>query len=117
MKPYYYPVANPSPKGDDVLTPKINGNIVEEIESKNEKIHSEYQLSAIIVHEGSAEFGHYICYARPDIKNRKDYWLKLNDQMVSEIKYKDVCNVSFGSKSSNNFSKNAYLLFYTRIKS
>lgn len=75
---------------------------------------ADYLLSSIVVHEGSANFGHYICYARPDPQNNPEGWLKLNDQTVSDTSFKEVCATSFGSKGLDKYSKNAYLLFYTR---
>lgn len=75
---------------------------------------TEYQLSSVIVHEGSASFGHYICYARPDPFNKPETWLKLNDQSVSDATFKEVFQSAIGSRKSEKFSKNAYMLFYTR---
>ena len=104
MKPYYVAATDQS-----ISAEKKNENFSPKIQ-----LRSDYELSSIIVHEGSADFGHYICYARPDPKKMPDLWLKLNDQSVSKINFKDVCDVSYGSKHTNKFSKNAYLLFYTR---
>ena len=75
---------------------------------------SVYQLSSIVVHEGSADFGHYICFARPNVNTAPNLWLKLNDRTVTETDFKNVCEMSFGSRNSEKNSRNAYLLFYTR---
>ena len=73
-----------------------------------------YLLSSVVVHEGSAGFGHYVCYARPDPKKHPNGWLKLNDNAVSDVSAKDVFQTSFGTKNPDKYSKNAYMLFYTR---
>jgi ubiquitin C-terminal hydrolase len=78
------------------------------------KSSSSYLLSSVVVHEGSAGYGHYICYARPDPKKYPNGWLKLNDNAVSDISAKDVFETSFGTKNPDKYSKNAYMLFYTR---
>ena len=75
---------------------------------------TEYQLSSVIVHDGSASYGHYICYARPDPYKKPETWLKLNDQSVSDATFKEVFQSAVGSNKSDKSSKNAYMLFYTR---
>lgn len=75
---------------------------------------SSYLLSSVVVHEGSAGFGHYVCYARPDPKKHPNGWLKLNDSAVSDITAREVFSSSFGNKNQDKYSKNAYMLFYTR---
>lgn len=71
----------------------------------------QYLLNSIVVHEGTANFGHYTCYARPDPFKRPDYWLLFNDQSVSEVSYDQVCRASFGSTRGGS---SAYLLFYSK---
>ena len=105
----------------------------------SENLNSSYELSSVVVHQGSATFGHYMCYARPDPTNRPDYWLLLNDHIVTDVSYEDVCRAAYGNSissstkerflgiSSDNNSggegysngrednnKCAYLLFYSR---
>ena len=105
MEPYYVPKI-------DTSSPEIGTN--SNNDSLKNKDKADYQLSSVVVHEGSAGFGHYICYARPDPKKTPEKWLKLNDQIVSESNFKEVCEVAFGSNKSEKFSRNAYLLFYSR---
>ena len=65
-----------------------------------------------MVHEGTTNFGHYTCYARPQPHLRPDHWLLFNDHMVSQVSYQEVCKASFGSHGN----RSAYLLFYQKHK-
>ena len=58
-----------------------------------------------MVHEGSAEYGHYFCLTYDFDYNR---WLKISDRMSSEIKEEDVFRLSEG----DNKNTCAYLLVY-----
>jgi ubiquitin C-terminal hydrolase len=92
------------------------GDLDSEIhKEKGVKAQDVYKLSSVVVHEGSATFGHYVCYARPDPLNTPESWIKLNDQSVSDVTFRDVCDTAYGSKNSGKFSSNAYLLFYVRV--
>lgn len=76
---------------------------------------SEYDLSTIILHDGSATSGHYLCFARPDIDNQPDSWLRLNDHIVSEVTFENVLLESVGGDSHfMGTSKNAYILQYVK---
>jgi ubiquitin C-terminal hydrolase len=88
-----------------------------------------YNLSAVVMHEGSLEYGHYYTFAKVprNHENSEDmHWVKLNDQQVQEVDEEFVLTVAKGVKRTNMlnsmFSKmmdadtstNAYLLFYTQ---
>lgn len=93
--------------------------ILEGIDGQNNKgveVRGKYKLSSVVVHEGSATFGHYVCYARPDPSNTPESWMKFNDHTVSDVTFRDVCDTAFGSRNSGKFSTNAYLLFYVRAE-
>ena len=63
-----------------------------------------YYLYAIIVHEGSAEFGHYYIF----IKNLdKCKWFKFSDININEVTDAEVKQNSFGGKNES-----AYYLIY-----
>jgi ubiquitin C-terminal hydrolase len=92
------------------------GDLDTEIQKdKGIKARDVYKLSSVVVHEGSATFGHYVCYARPDPLNTPESWIKLNDQSVCDVTFRDVCNTAYGSNNSGKISSNAYLLFYVRV--
>lgn len=107
---------------DDDKLPKTNtkigsdSDLIRNVSDTNSisRNRTEYQLSSVIVHDGSATYGHYICYARPDPYKKPDNWLKLNDKLVSDATFKEVFQSAVGSNKSDKSSKNAYMLFYTR---
>lgn len=82
---------------------------------------AEYQLSAVVIHDGTSNAGHYTCFARPVIKyGTQDTWIKLNDKFISEVSIEEVCRDAFGGHERQNgadfTSRNAYLLFYSQKK-
>lgn len=104
-----------------------------------------YELSAVVVHEGSLDVGHYYTYAKLPrvssfsssskqeklvVDSDRSRWIKLNDQQVSLVSEAEVLQVSRGMKRSTlggansgllrmldpqDTSTNAYLLFYTQL--
>ena len=56
-----------------------------------------YKLKAVIVHYGSHNFGHYICYRRC----RHGLWWELSDQTVSQVEEEQVLN-----------AQGVFMLFY-----
>ncbi|EAY17716.1 Clan CA, family C19, ubiquitin hydrolase-like cysteine peptidase [Trichomonas vaginalis G3] len=67
---------------------------------------SKYKLCGVIVHMGTAEFGHYVSYVRDRFTQK---WTYFNDDQVSEISENDVLQTSYGSNT-----RSAYLLFYDK---
>ncbi|XP_050540822.1 ubiquitin carboxyl-terminal hydrolase 47-like [Daktulosphaira vitifoliae] len=61
-----------------------------------------YELYSVIVHRGSANFGHYFAYVKV-LKTNK--WFEFNDHVVSRVN-PGVIKSTFGGKA------NAYMLFY-----
>lgn len=70
----------------------------------------DYSLSAIIVHVGQAETGHY--YAL--IKEGNE-WVCCNDTTISTIDISQIPQYAFGVSSSNSgYIPTGYMLFYTQ---
>ncbi|KAF1827064.1 cysteine proteinase [Dissoconium aciculare CBS 342.82] len=80
----------------------------------------EYRLSAVVVHKGAHENGHYICYrqhpsacARDEIRNPEadepsdEKWFRLSDADVYNASQSEALNPSAGG---------VFMLFYERIK-
>ena len=65
---------------------------------------NKYKLKGVLIHEGSAQFGHYYTYIKQNSK-----WICFNDKNVSEISEKDVFKIGTGDGFSN---KNCYCLIY-----
>jgi ubiquitin C-terminal hydrolase len=71
-----------------------------------------YDLSAVIIHDGTVDIGHYYCY----VKHSKKQWLKINDNIVETIPFSKMKEDAIGLRASyggNTASRNAYLLLYT----
>ena len=105
--------------------------------NEHEKEYYEYKLVGVLVHDGTAEFGHYYSYIntnRGDLRghgpgsSEKDKWLEFNDSMIRSFNTKNIENECFGGESSDanddywawgkyekDNSKNAYILVYERV--
>ncbi|KAJ3423827.1 ubiquitin carboxyl-terminal hydrolase [Anaeramoeba flamelloides] len=66
----------------------------------------EYQLHSLLMHSGSADFGHYWSYIN-DAKNK--CWWEFNDARVQQISEKKVMKYAQGG---NGISVSAYCLIY-----
>lgn len=69
--------------------------------------HSKYTVFAVIIHEGTADSGHYYCYIR--MKGEK--WIKFNDFHVREANQAEVMETAFGKEGS---IASAYCVFYMK---
>lgn len=78
----------------------------------------DYDLSSVILHDGSASSGHYICFLRPDVGNSPDSWLRLSDDIVVETDFDRVLQESKGDDAfrMRETSKSAYILQYVKKK-
>ena len=108
--PLEFPDALDMSKYAHVAVPVNEGDGQAQVQAQAQS-QSQYLLNSVVVHEGTATFGHYTCYARSDPSMRPDYWLLFNDHMVSEVSYDQVCKASFGNTRG---SSSAYLLFYSK---
>jgi ubiquitin C-terminal hydrolase len=68
------------------------------------KTETNYVLTGVIVHDGFADFGHYVSYVRDS-----ERWLCFNDDVVSTVALDTLLALSSGEAR-----RSAYLLFYTR---
>ena len=75
---------------------------------KSNQKQTKYKLHGIIMHYGSAQYGHYISY----VKERKEggKWYCFNDQTVTEISEETVLKSGSGALSG----RSGYILFYDR---
>ena len=65
----------------------------------------EYQLHAVMVHEGSIDSGHYWAYV---LDHKRKVWLKFNDNTVNEASWEELAKESMGGHSNTS----AYSLVY-----
>lgn len=66
--------------------------------------HTKYVLFSVIIHEGTADHGHFYCFVK-----MHDKWYKFNDFFVREMEEIEVLETSFGFEGS---TANAYCAFY-----
>lgn len=69
-----------------------------------------YELFGVLVHSGSASFGHYYAYLRPEESPR---WYKFNDSFVNECSESEAVNDNYGDGSN---CASGYMLIYMRRK-
>ncbi|EAR85485.2 ubiquitin carboxy-terminal hydrolase (macronuclear) [Tetrahymena thermophila SB210] len=100
---------------------KFMYNTKNEMEIENmEQEDYDYTLKGIVVHDGTANYGHYFSY----IKIAENKWLEFNDSAISNYNPKDIANDCFGVDSQElkipkpyyESQKSAYLLFYEKVK-
>ena len=65
----------------------------------------EYKLSGVVVHYGTAEFGHYYSYINTNRGNKddlldpsKDNWLEYNDSLIKKFNASDIDKNCFGGE-------------------
>lgn len=82
-----------------------------------------FELTGVIVHYGSLEYGHYWSYVRlPDQHGGGAAWVRLEDSAVTSCPggVEEVQSMCFGGLRAPNGSTrsdNAYVLFYQRVAS
>jgi ubiquitin C-terminal hydrolase len=99
---------------------------LEAAESGNERkiensLTYEYKLKGVVVHKGTAQYGHYYSY----INYKQDKWLEFNDSIIKDFDVKKLASEAYGGKESeesNDYwskgdtsSTNAYMLVYEKI--
>jgi serine/threonine protein kinase len=92
----------------DILDLKLNENDTDSI----------FLLYCVIVHCGNANSGHYFSYIK-FYHDKKDYWLKFDDDKVSEATTEQVFNANYGvheefNSFTNQNNENAYMLIYLK---
>ena len=80
----------------------------------------EYNLIGIVVHSGTAQFGHYYSVINSKLTNEKGPWFKFNDMNVSEYLInnfeKDMFGGEIGKKNNldEEYKSSAYMLIYEK---
>jgi ubiquitin carboxyl-terminal hydrolase 34 len=69
-------------------------------------------LKGVVLHYGSAEFGHYFSY----IKESENRWIEFNDERVREFDPHDIEVDCFGGEHWRRESQSAYLVIYEKVK-
>ena len=82
----------------------------------------DYDLQGIIIHSGTAQYGHYYSLTSNDMKDKeknsesvkKDKWFKFNDSTVTKVDYDSINYDAFGNSSSDQYGSSAYMLIYQK---
>ncbi|KAJ2957037.1 hypothetical protein NQZ79_g7179 [Umbelopsis isabellina] len=81
-------------------------NLAQEIKTQYDDLREcQYQLHAVFIHQGQANYGHYWIYIRDHVDNK---WWKYNDTNVSEVSSEEIFKDTTGSTA------NPYFLVYVR---
>lgn len=103
-----YQLGNNLTKINDRFEFPINIDLAEFVEQSNKEKNWVYELFGVLVHSGSASFGHYYAYLRPENSNQ---WFKFNDSTVSQCNEQDAVNNNYGDGSN---CASGYMLIYMR---
>lgn len=70
----------------------------------------EFKLKGMIIHEGSADYGHYYSLIKAD-----NAWYEFNDKVIKYFDVNELKERAFGTQDEKaNNRGNAYMLFYQR---
>lgn len=87
------------------------------INKNNEDIPSdyfEYELQGVLIHSGTAQYGHYYSIIYSEEKDVTGKWYKFNDTSVTEINYDMMTNDAFGNNARQDYGSSAYMLIYQK---
>ena len=74
----------------------------------------EYELQGVLIHSGTAQFGHYYSIIYSEEKDITGKWYKFNDTSVTEINYDMMTNDAFGNNARQEYGSSAYMLIYQK---
>eukprot|EP01038_Epipyxis_sp_PR26KG_P011299 gene11299-15159_t len=112
----YDPITGDMRKVNDPVKIELEIDLNSYVKNDQLMYSSKYELSSIVMHEGTTDFGHYWSFARPDPTNNPKRWIILNDEIVQEIDEELVLQSAEGGKvfGSGKASVNAYILIYSK---
>lgn len=65
-------------------------------EQIKDKEYYEYKLKGVVVHKGTAQYGHYYSL----INHKQDKWIKFNDSIIEDFDIRKLSLECFGGKES-----------------
>ena len=87
------------------------------VNKDNDEIPSEYfdyDLLGIIIHSGTAQYGHYYSCIKEEGENYSENWYKFNDSNVKYEDYEVITHDAFGSSGPYQYGSSAYMLVYEK---
>ena len=87
------------------------------VNKNNENIpleYFDYDLQGVIIHSGTAQYGHYYSHIAPEEIDTYNRWFKFNDTSVSRINYDSIPIEVFGNNNDHQYGSSAYMLIYQK---
>ena len=87
------------------------------VNNNNENIpleYFDYDLQGVIIHSGTAQYGHYYSHISPEEKDNYNRWFKFNDTSVSRVNYDSIPTEVFGNNNDHQYGSSAYMLIYQK---
>ena len=75
----------------------------------------EYELQGVLIHSGTAQFGHYYSIINSDKYDKNGKWYKFNDTSITESSFDQVENEGFGAFGDQDYGSSAYMLIYQKV--
>lgn len=112
---------------------KKEGTSLEDLPQRDESYYK-YELAGILVHTGTADYGHYYSFIRerlPKVAGEACKWYQFNDTLVEPFDPEEIPKTCFGGADTvtewdevagkhvpkwRAKTYNAYMLFYQRVK-
>lgn len=98
---------------DSLMNKKVNSRfeIFNELDINNYKVEkddqkNEYKLKGVVVHNGTADYGHYYSYILTD--RQKNVWKEFNDSNVKFFNFSDFEKETFGGINNANSQKSKF---------
>ena len=74
----------------------------------------DYELIGVLIHSGTAQYGHYYSIIYSEEKDSFGKWYKFNDTSVTEINYDMMITDAYGSETHSDYGSSAYMLIYQK---
>ena len=87
------------------------------VDKNNSDIPSEYydyDLQGILIHSGTAQYGHYYSLIKTGQNEDDEYWFKFNDSKVSRVDFDEILNDAYGRNERAYIGSSAYMLIYQK---
>ena len=78
------------------------------------KEYFDYKLQGLIIHKGTAQYGHYYSVIYSEEKDKSGKWYKFNDTSVTEINYDQFVDEAIGNNLDAEYGSSAYMLIYQK---
>ncbi len=73
----------------------------------------DYELQGLLIHKGTAQFGHYYSIIYSEEKDITGKWYKFNDSSVTEVNFDQIEDEAVGH-IINDYDASAYMLIYQK---